>query len=170
MVATGDVAGAIGRGLAAGVVGTAAMTVSSTLEMKVRGREASSAPAAAAAKVLGVEPKSDEAKARFATLVHWAYGTGWGAVRGVLGAVGLGRSLATPAHLATVWGSELVLLPALGVAPPLREWGARELAIDVFHHAVYATATGLAYGWLTSHSGDRGRGVRIRFRWAVAGS
>ncbi len=39
----GDVAGAVGRGLFAGAVGTAAMTVSSTLEMKLRGREESSA-------------------------------------------------------------------------------------------------------------------------------
>lgn len=70
---TGDVAGAVGKGLFAGAVGTVAMTISSTLEMKLRGREASSVPAAAAAKVLGVEPKGDAEKVRFATVVHWAY-------------------------------------------------------------------------------------------------
>ncbi|HSH60119.1 MAG TPA: hypothetical protein VK988_10845, partial [Acidimicrobiales bacterium] len=66
----GNAAAAVGRGLLAGVVGTGAMTVSSTLEMKLRGRAASSAPADAAAKVLGVEPKGEAAKARFATMVH----------------------------------------------------------------------------------------------------
>ena len=50
----GEVAAAVGIGLAAGVVGTVAMTVSSTLEAKLRGREASTTPARAASKVLGV--------------------------------------------------------------------------------------------------------------------
>ena len=49
----GDVAAAFGKGVFAGVAGTAAMTISSTVEMKLRGRAASSAPAQAAAKVLG---------------------------------------------------------------------------------------------------------------------
>jgi len=40
----GDLAGSVGKGLAAGMVGTAAMTVSSSLEAKLRGREASTAP------------------------------------------------------------------------------------------------------------------------------
>jgi hypothetical protein len=31
------------------------------------------------------------------------------------------------------------------VAPPFFTWGASEVAIDVWHHAVYAAATGLAY-------------------------
>jgi hypothetical protein len=39
------------------------MTLSSTIEMKLRGRPASSTPAQAAAKVLGVEPVDEEAKA-----------------------------------------------------------------------------------------------------------
>ena len=54
-----DVAADVGKGLFAGVVGTAAMTVSSTLEMKIRDRPGSSALAEAAGKVLGVEPKGE---------------------------------------------------------------------------------------------------------------
>jgi len=49
----GDVAAAFGKGIFAGVIGTAAMTISSTVEMKLRDRAASSALAQAAAKVLG---------------------------------------------------------------------------------------------------------------------
>ncbi|MDQ3353577.1 MAG: hypothetical protein M3507_03660 [Actinomycetota bacterium] len=152
-VTMGDVAGAVGRGLFAGAVGTAAMTVSSTLEMKLRGREGSSAPADAAAKVLGIEPKGDAEKARFATVVHWAYGSGWGAARGLLAAVGLRGPAAGLTHLGVVWGSELVMLPALEVAPPLKEWGATELAIDGFHHTVYVTATSLAFAFLSRPPG-----------------
>lgn len=139
-------AGAIGKGVLAGLAGTAAMTVSSTLEAKLRGRAFSSAPAEAAARVLGIrEFESAAAKSRFSNLVHWGYGTGWGVARGLLGAAGLRGAAATPAHFATVWGSALVTLPTLDVAPPVTMWGREEVAIDVFHHAVYAVATGLAY-------------------------
>jgi hypothetical protein len=69
---------AIGEGLVAGAAGTAAMTLSSTLEMKARGREPSDAPARAAAKVLGVDPTGESERRRFATLTHWGYGTSWG--------------------------------------------------------------------------------------------
>lgn len=148
-MSVGQVVSAIGKGLVAGAVGTAAMTVSSTLEMKLRGREASSAPADAAAKVLGIEFDNDEAKARFANVVHWSYGTGWGAARGLLGALGLRGVGATSAHLAAVWGSELVTLPALEVAPPVSQWGAGEVAIDLWHHTVYAVATSVTYGLLS---------------------
>ena len=144
----GDVAAAFGKGLFAGVAGTAAMTVSSTLEMKLRNRGASSAPADAAAKVLGVEPVDEEAQARFSNLVHWGYGTAWGGVRGLVAAAGLSGTGATAVHLGMLWGSEQVMLPALEVAPPLTEWGAQEIAVDALHHLVYVVATGAAYSLL----------------------
>lgn len=144
----GDVAADVGRGLFAGLLGTAAMTVSSTAEMKIRGRPASNAPAVAAGKVLGVEPKDEEGEARFSTLVHWGYGTGWGAVRGLVGTAGLEGPAAAAAHFGAVWGAEQVMLPALDVAPPFWTWGAKEVGIDAFHHLVYATATSVAYSVL----------------------
>ena len=139
-------ADAIGKGLVAGFAGTAAMTASSTLEARLRGRPASSAPARATAKVLGIkEFEDDHAKARFSDLSHWGYGTGWGVVRALLAATGLKPGAATAAHGAAVWGSAQVTLPALEVAPPVVFWGVEEIAIDLFHHAVYTVATGLAY-------------------------
>jgi len=103
------------------------MTISSTIEIKIAGRQASSAPADAAAKVLGVKPKAEAEKARFATVVHWAYGTAWGALRSVLGAAGPSGPVAGGAHFAAVWGSGLVLPPRLGVAPPVGKWGTKRL-------------------------------------------
>lgn len=136
----------LGRGLVAGLAGTAAMTVSSTIESKVRGREASSAPADAASKLLGIQSFRDRrAEQRFGTLVHWSYGTGWGVVRGLLATAGLPPAFATAAHLAAVWGGEQIMLPALEVAPPITSWGGTEIAIDAWHHLVYAVATGIAY-------------------------
>lgn len=136
----------IGRGLVAGFAGTAAMTISSMLEAKLRGRAPSSAPARATAKVLGIEGfETPLAEARFNDLAHWGYGTAWGVARGLLATAGLSPRTATIAHGAAVYGTEQITLPALEVAPPAIFWGAREIAIDAFHHAVYATATGLAY-------------------------
>lgn len=98
----GEIAAAFGKGVFAGVAGTAAMTVSSTLEMKLRERPSSSAPARAAAKVLGVEPVDEAAEARFSSIVHWGYGSAWGSVRGLLAATGLSGPAATAAHLGAV--------------------------------------------------------------------
>jgi len=137
---------AIGKGVAAGLGGTAAMTLSSTLEAKLRGRAFSTAPAKAATKALGIETFDDGAAyARFSNLIHWGYGTGWGVARGVMRAFGISPRLATPAHFVALWGSALYSLPKYEVAPPVIEWEVRDVAIDVFHHLVYVGATALAY-------------------------
>jgi len=99
-----------------------------------------------------VKPEGDGAQARFTTLVHWGYGTGWGAVHGLLAGIGLPPRAATAGHFAAVFGSGLVMLPKLEVAPPLPEWGAPAIAIDAFHHTVYALATGIAYRLLDAAS------------------
>ncbi|HSK90924.1 MAG TPA: hypothetical protein VK875_06400 [Euzebyales bacterium] len=150
----GRVGAGVGKGLIAGLAGTAAMTVSSTLEARLRDRGASSAPTDAAKRVLGIEQfRSDAEEQRFGQLVHWGYGTGWGAVRGVLRAAGVGPAGATLLHLAAVWGGEQVMLPKLGVTPPATEWGGEEVAIDLWHHVVYAVGVAVAYELL--EAGDR---------------
>jgi hypothetical protein len=154
MSAAEKVASSIGKGLVAGFAGTAAMTVSSTLEAKLRGRAPSSAPARATAKVLGIASFEDSiAQARFNDLSHWGYGTGWGVVRGLLDAAGVPPGKATAAHGVSVWGSAQVTLPALDVAPAAIFWPKEEIAIDAFHHTVYALATSLAYELLSSRNG-----------------
>ncbi len=149
MNAAGKIARRIGKGLVAGFAGTAAMTISSTLEARLRHRRPSTAPARATAKALGIATFEDDiAQARFNDLSHWAYGTGWGIARGMLDAAGLSPHEATVAHGAAVWGSAQVMLPALDVAPPIFLWSREEIAIDAFHHTIYAIATGIAYALL----------------------
>jgi hypothetical protein len=136
----------IGKGLVAGFVGTAAMTVSSTVEARLRKRAPSSAPARATAKMLGIKEFEDDlAKARFNDLSHWGYGTSWGILRGLLASTGMSPKVATAAHGAAIYGAAQVTLPALEIAPPSIFWPKEEIAIDAFHHLVYATATGVAY-------------------------
>ena len=144
----GDVAADFGKGLFAGAAGTAAMTVSSTLEMKLSGRPASETPAQAAEAVLDVEPKDEESEGQFSNLVHWGYGIGWGGVRGLLASAGLSGPVTTAAHLGLVWGAEQVVLPALNVSAPVFKYGGKANATDLLHHTVYAMATGLAYSYL----------------------
>lgn len=105
--------------------------------------------------MLGVEPTGDAEKARLSNVVHWAYGTTGGAVRGLVGVVGLTGPAAAGAHFAAVWGSGLALLPALGMAPPVREWGVKALLTDACHHLVYAAGAGLVYGALDRRSCER---------------
>jgi hypothetical protein len=146
MKALNTLSSAIGRGLVAGLAGTAAMTVSSSTEARLRRRAASTAPARATAKMLGIkEFDSDLAAARWNDLSHWGYGTSWGVVRGLLDVAGLSPRAATAAHGAAIYGAAQVTLPALEIAPPAVFWGAKEIAIDAFHHTVYATVTGIAY-------------------------
>jgi len=156
MTRMSDIPAEIGKGLVAGFFGTAAMTVSSTLEAKLRGRAPSSAPARATAKVLGIKEFEDDlAQARFSDLSHWGYGTGWGVLRGLLGATGMPARTATALHGGAIYGAAQVTLPALEIAPPAIFWPKEEIAIDAFHHTVYAVATGLAYQLIDARNGNR---------------
>src|SRR5436305_1146112 len=128
-----EIATEVGKGLIAGFVGTVAMTIASTIEMKLRKRPPSTAPADAAGKVLHIAPRDDAGKQRFSNLVHYAYGTGWGLGRAAIGAAlcaattrGRKRSLLGPlGFFAAVWGASLVMLPRLGVAKPFWRWGGK---------------------------------------------
>jgi len=141
----GEIASAVGKGLFAGAAGTVFMTISSTIEAKLTDRGPSSAPADAAGKVLGVQPRDEKGQARFSNAVHWGYGTGWGAVRGLIGLAEPSLPTATATHWAAVWGSSLVMLPALDVAPAPWKQPVAGLATDALHHMVYAVGTSVAY-------------------------
>jgi hypothetical protein len=144
--AANSIASAVGKGLLAGFAGTAAMTVSSTLEARLRGRAASSAPARATAKMLGIkEFDNDIARARFNDLSHWATAPAGACSAACSRPSGMTPRAATAAHGAAIYGAAQVTLPALDIAPPVVFWPKEEVAIDVFHHAVYAAATGAAY-------------------------
>lgn len=161
--------GVIGKGLIAGFAGTVAITISQMIEMQITKREMSNAPVTVAGKALGVEPRgqgqqekekaqsdSDEASeevqqkveanaGKFAQLMHFSYGTGWGVFRGALDLAGVRGPLADLTHFGAIWGAAQVMLPAAAGTPPITQWSAKEIAIDVLHHAVYACAVGVTY-------------------------
>ncbi|MGI4752074.1 MAG: hypothetical protein ACRYFB_15680 [Janthinobacterium lividum] len=136
---------AIGIGIMAGIVGTAAITISQMIEMKADGRKPSTAPVDAVSKVLDMKPTDEENKAKVSQQIHWAYGTSWGVVRGLISLTGLKGWKATLVHFAAIWGTEMVMLPSLDIAPPATEEDAQTISIDGLHHVVYAVAAGLAF-------------------------
>lgn len=141
----GKVAYEAGRGLVAGFLGTAAMTLSSTLESKIRKRPPSSVPSEVGGRLLGVQPRDYEGKQRFGNFVHWQYGTALGLLRAGLGTA-MRDPLAGAAFFALIWATELALVPQLSSeTPPATEWGRTEIAIDGWHHLVYAAATSAAF-------------------------
>ena len=143
-------AAAIGKGMVAGLVGTAAMTVSERVEMAVTGREASDVPGQVGAKLLGLQPATDAEMDRLSTQVHWIHGILGGALRGVLDRAGATGPAASVAHFAALWGGDAGLYAALGIAPAPWDWDQDELAADVLHKGVYAAVTGVVYDALAS--------------------
>lgn len=144
-MATNKLVKTLGIGLVAGLVGTAAITASQMVEMRLRGRKPSKSPAKAAEKVLHLSPQDEATESQLNTAVHWAYGTSWGLFRPAVGALGVTGWPATALHFAAIQGTGMVMLPGLDVAPPVKDWGAEEIAVEMLHHAVYAVAAGLAY-------------------------
>jgi len=130
----------VGKGLAAGLAGTLAIPVSQAIEMKITGRKASTVPAEAAGKALGVQATDDAAKQRFSMIVHFGYGTLWGVPRGLLGAAGMSGVPATLLHFLEIWGTALAMLPSMGLSPPVAAWETKQVVVDGVHHLVYATA------------------------------
>jgi len=141
----GKFGSAIGKGLIAGLAGTAAITVSQMIEMKITKRKGSTVPADAATKALDIKPVTAADKQKFSQEVHWTYGTLWGVARGLLSLAGVKRWTATTAHFAAILGTAMIIEPALKVAPPVKEWSKEDILKDMLHHAVYAIAAGLVY-------------------------
>jgi hypothetical protein len=153
--ALGELAGAIGKGLLAGLAGTAAITLSQMIEMKITKREPSEAPVKVASQVTGAAPANDSQKEKLSNEIHYAYGTSWGVVRGLLGLAGLKGLPATLVHFGAIWATELIMLPKYDAAPPVDEQEPKSVAIDALHHAVYAVAAGIAYDALDAGSDNQ---------------
>jgi len=88
-------------------------------------------------------------------VMHWAYGSVWGAAYGVLAG-----SLHRPAPLyglpfaGVVWASGYVVLPEAGLYKPIWDYDAKVLASDLTAHLGYGTGTGLTF-WLLARAATR---------------
>ena len=141
-----DTLKAAGLGLAAGAIGTVALTLAERVEMALTGREPSTVPGQVGAKIGRREPGANPALVeRLNPVVHWGHGIGLGAARGLLDAAGLGPLAATLVFYPLVFGGDAALYKALGIAPAPWHWTRTELATDLYGKGVLAFATSGAY-------------------------
>jgi hypothetical protein len=132
------------RGLAAGFVGTAALTASQRIEMALTGRPPSDLPARVAEGVLGISvPGRARPAVGFAT--HWVNNTSSGLGRAFAAGLGLRGPAAAGATFVLYLGGGTLLFRRLDLAPPPWRRKPRELATEMFHAGVYAVATSVAY-------------------------
>jgi uncharacterized membrane protein YagU involved in acid resistance len=132
----------IADGIKAGLAGAAAMSVSTNLEMRIRGRGPSAAPAQALERMFGVKPDSPRAEQAMVAAAHVSVSVAVGAL-GALLRPSLPAAAAGAALFAAALAPELIVVPGLGVVAPPWEWSAQEMAVAILHHAVYAAATTL---------------------------
>jgi len=150
-----ELGNAIGKGLLAGIAGTAAITITQMIEMKITKRKPSKATIKVAQQVTDVKPVNKEAQDKVSQEVHWAYGTSWGIARGMIALTGLRGLPAAMVHFAAVWGTSMLMLPKFNAAPPVTEEDPKAIAIDGLHHAVYALAAGAVYDAIDSSSHEQ---------------
>lgn len=153
---------AVATGAVAGAIGTAVMTAYQTVSAVRKGSSVSDAVVPDAPESWDEAPAPAQVGYRFlhgvfekdaspqhapamANAVHWAYGTGWGALYGLFAGTRGGGVLSGAGLGTTVWGSDYVALPAMGIYHPPWRYSARALAKDLSMHLVYGAATGLAF-------------------------
>ncbi len=143
--------GAVGRGLVAGVVGTAAMTAAQTAYYKVTDTESSSTPGEVAKRIIEGVFQREVPEERMDALnqgMHWLYGTTMGLAYGL--AAGSRRRPAPLLRSATalglvVWGVSRTEMTAMQIAPPPWQDPPASLAMDVGFHQVYGLGAAFAF-------------------------
>jgi hypothetical protein len=142
---------AIAAGLAAGLVGTAAMTSAQVAYERAIGAGPSEAPRQVGERILGRlghrVPRDRRSALGLAT--HLLYGSSWGAPYGLLGRRRPGPATGL-AFGAGVWATSLAELPVLGVAPPPWRQPPLALAADLGFHLAYGFATAAAFEALSA--------------------
>jgi hypothetical protein len=89
-------------------------------------------------------------------IMHWGYGTAWGAVYGlVAGSVGVPRAPAGLAFGSLVWASDYVILPLAKLYQRPWEYDATTLARDLGAHLVYGLTTAAVFRELATRPARR---------------
>jgi hypothetical protein len=157
--------GALGRGLLAGVIGTAAMTAHQEILTKLRQPgssgdssgaheqqdpwEQASAPAKVAKRFIeGVflRQAPPDKIGLLTNATHWGYGTVWGGVYGLLQGTVRGNPLAMgPLFGSGVWSMSYVQLVPMGLYELPWRYPLKTLANDLGYHVTYGLAAALGY-------------------------
>jgi hypothetical protein len=142
------------KGVAAGVAGTAAMTIVAGARLVLTSTEPSDAPATVADKLkrrLGLGRLERRHQPTVNQAVHWLFGTSWGIPLGLLDETLRPRpELAGPAFGLVVWGAALVHQPLIGVADAPWKRSTASLGSEALLHLVYGIGAGAALRALRS--------------------
>lgn len=161
---------AIVQGLAAGLIGNAIFTAYQELQTKLQSSESeesgeeneqqeesggppedwseASAPAQVGQRIVeGVFKRdvSTEQADLLTNVMHWLYGTSWGALYGVLEETEHRPVRNGVALAGAVMAADYTLLPAMKLYQPPWEYGPRTLGKDFANHVVYGLAVAGAY-------------------------
>jgi hypothetical protein len=130
------------RGLVAGLVGVAAMTLAEKVEQAFTQRPNSFVPAHTLERLLRLPNKPDAKRIWLNWAMHWGQGILLGSVRGIMAARGVrgpaGSFLFTNLRLL----NDQTLENMTGVGAPPWTWPRDEQMIDLLHKAIYAFVTG----------------------------
>lgn len=150
--------GAIARGMAAGVIGTGAMTVAQELAAKLQSSgddeqqseeqqspqdpwEEASMPAKVGRRISeGVfhQKVPPERIPLLTNAMHWAYGSGWGAIYGLIEGTLDRRSLRRGVFFgAGVWAMSYVQLVPMGLYQLPWKYPPKSIAMELGYHLVY---------------------------------
>jgi hypothetical protein len=160
--------GAIGRGIAAGVVGTGLMTLAQTLPAKLQSSaggpqdghsdqqqgqqdpwEQASSPAKVARRISEGVFGHEISPQRIPLLthgMHWGYGTGWGALYGIAqGSVDAAPLRHGLLFGTAVWAMSYVQLVPMGLYEPPWKYAPKEIATEVSYHLAYGLGVASAF-------------------------
>ena len=147
----------VGIALAAGLAGTAAMTLSQALEQRLRGSRRPRTAASVAENTTGIEAETKEGRDTLSSSLHWLYGTGLGAA--LVPLEGVSEPYRSLSFLGGVYGAGLAWesIADKPDAPSRRD--ATSMGTDFMHHLVYAGTATLAYNALKAAAeGDQDAG------------
>jgi hypothetical protein len=151
--------GPLARGVVAGVAGTTVMTAVQETVARLRGSadenggpptwDDAPAPAKVARKVLEGVFEAPQPTSRIPLLtnvMHWGYGTAWGAVYGVVQGTVRGRPLLHgPLFGAAVWVISYVQLVPMGLYQPPWEYDVETIGVDLSYHLAYGLGVAAAF-------------------------
>ncbi len=130
------------RGLWAGVVGVAAMTLAEKVEQEFTGRPNSYVPAETLERLGGIDSASGNERLARNWAMHWAQGILFGAVRGLMAARGLRGPIGSFLFMNLRLANDQILENATGAGAPPWTWPVDEQVLDLTHKGVYAFVTG----------------------------
>ena len=132
-----------GKGLVAGAVGVAVMTLGEKVEQAFTHRPNSLVPAHTLERLLGLPSKPDGQRRGFNLAMHWSQGIALGALRGVMAEGGLRGPWASAMFMVVRLTADQTQENITGVGAPPWTWPRSELLTDLLHKGIYGFATGV---------------------------